>query len=458
MLAYFRLAPRGIVPLTQKTCGFSYSHKIKCKKEEHFLPDYYYILRVNRTSSTKEIKKAYFDLAKKYHPDNNETWEGRHMFLLVAEAYEILTDELKRQQYDEYGSRSSTKGGETAQGPHRASFDTTYDSEELYNKIYGKKARGKDFTINQDYNPSYELKNLDSTYEYKADINFEEAVLGTKFPIELRFKGICPYCQGSKSARGYTGNICPFCEGTGTETERIGHTATRKACSYCNGSRIYIKYKCTQCYATGVYLWVFKHNVIIPPGTESGQVLKIPVHELVIEHSVSAVRNFYVYITVKPSTYFTRDGLDLHSKAPISVPQALLGGKIKVKGMHREEEEVVFEPGQRRVILPNAGVRRSDGRCGSHVVDLILDLSQTQLSESQEELIKQFSFLSHQDYSGTINGIDSLTSHKYDLGIVEPNKVEKEFAFTSEHTTNKEVEKRAKGFIKSIVNTLNFRY
>ncbi|QQP35173.1 DnaJ-like protein subfamily A member 3, partial [Caligus rogercresseyi] len=99
------------------------------------------------------------------------------MFLLIAEAYEILSDELKRQKYDEYGTRSTVMGGTTSKGPQRASTDESYDSEELYEKIYRCRPGSKNFEDEMHYNPSLESSRLDSTYEFKVDLSFEEAAL-----------------------------------------------------------------------------------------------------------------------------------------------------------------------------------------------------------------------------------------------------------------------------------------
>jgi DnaJ-class molecular chaperone len=214
--------------------------------------DYYSALGVSLQSDVQEIKVAYFRLAKRYHPDHNRSPDAESMFELVSEAYEVLSDPVKRKNFDEYGTAGETFGGSTAKGPGRKKGDKTFTSEDLFDRIF--KAEGDKrslFGTEQAYHDGSEFGH-DSTKDLVLTVTFEEAAKGCLYSLQFNQKVVCYKCFGSKSEMGYQGNTCPYCEGTGLETEKVGHITTRRACSYCDGSRIFIKFKCHECCGTGV--------------------------------------------------------------------------------------------------------------------------------------------------------------------------------------------------------------
>jgi DnaJ family protein A protein 3 len=171
--------------------------------------------------------------------------------------------------------------------------------------------------------------------EYVVQLSFEEAALGTTRYISLRVSGVCDKCAGSRAELGYGGNVCPYCEGSGQETVRTGHIVARRDCSYCNGEKIFIKFKCIECHGIGRKIFQRDQHIDIPPGTVHGQVLrfKIDPRQLGIEQG-DEEKDYYLYVTVSvaESTVFSTDGLDLVSNLELSPSLALFGGKITVKG------------------------------------------------------------------------------------------------------------------------------
>ena len=231
-------------------------------------PDYYTILGVSSTSTLPDIKMAYFNMAKKFHPETNKTLDARQMFSLIAEAYDVLSDEERRRKYDETGLGEERFGGRS-EGPGRQTTDSTYTSEQMYEKIFGSGSREaeeeqQDGECHQDFAETY--AGSETTKEYIAKISFEEAFLGTSVTIQCRHVGVCDKGQGSRSELGYTGNVCPYCEGTGQETVRTGHITARSTCSYCNGEKIFIKFKCLECEGLGRKTYDTPVTVNIPPG------------------------------------------------------------------------------------------------------------------------------------------------------------------------------------------------
>ena len=162
-------------------------------------PDYNGILGVKKSASLAEVKLAYFNMAKKFHPDTNKTLDARQVFSLIAEAYDVLSDHRRRAKYDETGLGEEKFGGRSG-GPGRQSSDSSYTSEEMYQRIFGdNRARAGGETepgpgdsegeVHQDYAETY--AGAETTREYIAKISFEEAFLGTTIRIQYKYVGTC---------------------------------------------------------------------------------------------------------------------------------------------------------------------------------------------------------------------------------------------------------------------------
>lgn len=183
--------------------------------------DYYKILDVPKTASQKEIKKAYYQLAKKYHPDTNKDDEAAKKFQEVSEAYECLSDDSKRKQYDTFGSGSGAAGGydPDANNPFATGrtgfqgFHSTVDPEELFKRVFGDlgfdmfKERAGDFGFQET-----EWGHA-ASQEVHLKLTFLEAANGCTKKVEINVVDTCPKCNGSKSAEGHKPVRCPFCEG-----------------------------------------------------------------------------------------------------------------------------------------------------------------------------------------------------------------------------------------------------
>ena len=130
--------------------------------------------------------------------------------------------------------------------------------------------------------------------------------------------GVSDKCQGSRSELGYTGNICPYCEGTGEETVRTGHITARKTCTYCEGSRIFIKFKCLECEGTGRKMYNKPFMLDIPPGTDHGQVFRMELdpRQLGLPESDWGIKQWlWVTVSVGDSEHFFLDNRDLETDA-----------------------------------------------------------------------------------------------------------------------------------------------
>lgn len=408
-------------------------------------PDYYALLGINRTSDIKTIKLAYYRLAKKYHPDNNRGNEAKYMFQLIAEAYDVLSDPSKRDEYDEYGEVRTTFGG-TAQSdaPQRPPDHMTYDPEELFEKIFGEadigRTPGGGFTMpaGEDYAPN--AQGIAPSSEYVVNLSFEEAARGACLEIEIRIRYICPKCRGTRSEMGYTGKTCPYCEGTGTETEKIGHVLTRKACSYCDGTREFIKFKCEECAGIGQTILTAPYKLTVPPGSYHGQVLKVPIGDFLLQYTIDHHQHIFVYLMVEDSEYFRRDGHDIHTDADVTIAQAFLGGTVTVRGLHKAELPVPLSAGRashKVLLVHNEGICHGAGPTaerGDHYVHVGIRVPPlSALSLRQARLLRRFSALlaAAADDDGAHGLVDGAKetddAHKYRVNVVEADRVTRPF-------------------------------
>ncbi|CAK1589148.1 unnamed protein product [Parnassius mnemosyne] len=360
--------------------------------------DYYKVLGVPKNASAKDIKKAYYQLAKKYHPDANKSDpEAPKKFQEVSEAYEILSDENKRKQYDTYGTTTEQMG--MGGGPsgsdgftHQWQYKSTIDPEELFRKIFGdagfKSETFSDFAESQ--------FGFGSAQEVIVNLRFTEAARGVNKEINLNVVDTCPKCQGSRCEPGTKSIKCTYCNGSGMETFSRGPFVMRSTCRHCHGTRMLIKFPCVECEGKGQSVQRKKVTVPVPAGVENGQTVRM------------AVGNNEVFVTfkVEESNYFKRDGPDVHTDCTISVSQAVLGGTVRIQGLY-EDHTLQITPGtssHSTIRLSRKGMKRvSQHGYGDHYVHIKIQVPKT-LSEKQKALMYAYAEL-EEDTPGQIHGV-----------------------------------------------------
>eukprot|EP00088_Acartia_fossae_P030736 TRINITY_DN3171_c0_g1_i5.p1 TRINITY_DN3171_c0_g1~~TRINITY_DN3171_c0_g1_i5.p1 ORF type:complete len:478 (-),score=78.65 TRINITY_DN3171_c0_g1_i5:457-1890(-) len=413
-------------PNIARTLSVTYNINVRHYEGRHI--NYYDVLGVRQHADTKEIKMAYFKMAKKFHPDFNKTLDARQMFELIAEAYEVLSDEERKKEYDETGCVSHRHGGRASDGPGRQSTDKMYTAEQMYTKIFNtKEDTGHDFqeeSAHIDFAAS--LKGASISKEMIISLSFEESVRGRTVVVPLRVIDTCDKCDGSRSEMGYQGKICPYCEGTGEETIKTGHIIGRKECSYCHGEKIFIRYKCIECEGIGKKLYRMPYNLTIPPGTEHGQVLRfiLDPKSLGLTEQNSPERILYVTIKVKDSPFFERDGMDLSSFIRLSPSISLLGGKLEYEGPTVScDLEVQPCTSSHTTLLVNSGGVHSFDYAGDHLLKTLIKVPK-KLTWRQRRKLAAYAALEGDATSGTIDGVTGEMDHKYQLNLVHPSKVE----------------------------------
>ena len=347
--------------------------------------DYYEVLGVDRGADEATIKKAYRQLAKKYHPDANPgDKEAEAKFKEASEAYAVLSDSEKRRQYDQFG-HAAFEGG--AGGAGAGGFDFSgMDFSDMFGDIFGDFFGGGS---RRNSNGPMKGANLRTSVR----ITFEEAVFGCEKEIELVLKDECTNCHGTGAKPGTSPETCSKCGGKGkvvfSQQSLFGMVQNVRECPDCRGTGKIIREKCPDCRGTGYVSSRKRIKVNIPAGIDNGQSVRIrdkgepginggPRGDLLVE------------VVVSPHPVFQREGMNIYSTAPISYAQAVLGGETRI---HTVDGDVIYEvkPGTQtdtRIRLKGKGVPslRNKNNRGDHYVTLIVQVPTNLTAEAKEAL------------------------------------------------------------------------
>jgi len=298
--------------------------------------DYYEILGVPRDASLEDIKKAYRQLALKYHPDKNPDnhKEAEEKFKEIGEAYKILSDPEKRQIYDQYGHAGLEAEGVGA-GAGFGGFD--FDPFKIFEEFFGKESfreEGFGGDIFGDFfgrrtRPRGRTTEPGNDLHYELEISFREAAFGTKKTIKVPRYETCSVCGGSGIEPGSHPETCPSCGGSGYIQTRQGFFSISRTCTHCQGRGTVIKNPCRECRGTGRIRKVRKIEVKIPAGVDDGSHLRLAGEgEAGLRGGVPG--DLYFIIRIRPHPIFKRDGSDVICEVPISFVTAALGGEVSV--------------------------------------------------------------------------------------------------------------------------------
>lgn len=303
--------------------------------------DYYEVLGVSKTASADEIKKAYRKLAMQYHPDRNPgNKEAEEKFKEATEAYEILSDEKKRVQYDQFGFQGVHSDFADAYG--RGGFDFSQmfggsggfgDLDDIFSSFFGggfssRGSRGQ---------------RRGNDLRHDVTLSLEDAVFGKKMEIKLDKKDICDACHGSGAEPGTKTQTCPSCNGTGEVRMAQGFFSVRRTCSRCNGTGSIVTTPCKKCHGTGTIKKPKTISVNIPKGIDDNTQLRISGEGEAIAGGVNG--DLYLYIHVAPHQYFVRDGIDLITEVGINIVQATLGDDIFIETLDKKKVKIKIPAG-----------------------------------------------------------------------------------------------------------------
>ncbi len=350
--------------------------------------DYYEVLGVDRNADDAALKKAYRQLAKKYHPDTNPgNAEAEAKFKEASEAYAVLSDAEKRRQYDQFGHAAFEAGGGAGAGGFEFNFGDMGDIFDMFGDFFGGGSSRR-----RTSNAPMKGANIRTSVRIK----FEEAVFGCEKDIDVSIKDECKKCNATGAKPGTSPVTCTKCGGKGrviyTQQSLFGMIRNEQACPDCNGTGKVIKDKCPDCYGTGYISSRKKIRVSIPAGVDSGQSIKIKDKG---EPGVngSPRGDLLVQVIVDRHPIFQRQDYNLYSTAPISFAQAAIGGDVRITTI---DGEVLFniKPGTQtdtKIRLKGKGVPTLSNKNvrGDHYVTLVVEVP-NKLNKEQKEALLEF--------------------------------------------------------------------
>ena len=346
--------------------------------------DYYEILGVNKTASEDEIKKAYRTLAKKYHPDVSKEPDAVEKFKEVQKAYDCLSDETKRKNYDQFGSEEGNPfGGTGFNGGFGGGFG---GFEDIFSSFFGGgrnrrqsngPTRGNDIRVN-------------------INLTFEEAVFGVKKEIKVDRQEECTKCAGTGAESKNDIHVCNRCHGTGRVlTEQVtilGRIQTETACPDCRGKGKIIDKVCSNCRGAGKTRKQAKINVNIPAGIDDEQTLRLSGQGEAGSNGGPA-GDLFITVSVAEHQIFERDGNDIYLELPVTFSQVALGCEIEVATIHGKVKMKIPAGTQTgtKFKLTGKGVQnQTSGRSGNQYV-IIKVITPTKLDNTQKELFTKLS-------------------------------------------------------------------
>jgi molecular chaperone DnaJ len=347
--------------------------------------DYYKILGIDKNASEDDIKKAFRKLAHQHHPDKNGGDDKK--FKEISEAYAVLSDSKKRQQYDTFGSADNMGGGNPFGGQGFEGFDFSqfnrngqgfeFDMGDIFGDIFGgggrreRVKRGRDVSVD-------------------LEITFSEAVFGVEKKIKLTKNNTCKVCQGSGAKAGSATTTCSTCNGHGIVREAkrsiFGAIQTEKMCPECNGAGKVAKEKCSECRGAGITKSEAEYSVKIPAGINEGESMRLSGAGEAIAGGQPG--DLYIRIHVKDHPIFEKVGNDLTMVLEVKLTEALLGSERSIETLDGQVTVKIPEGVNNGEILrlKGKGVPHGRGR-GDILIEIRIKMP-NRLSRDAKKLIE----------------------------------------------------------------------
>lgn len=336
--------------------------------------DYYEVLGVNKDASESEIKTAYRKLAIKYHPDRNpgdKTAEAK--FKEAAEAYNILHDPQKRQQYDQFGFNAPNSSEGFGGFGGSMNMDDIFS---MFGDIFGGHGGFSGFGGGQRRPQQAHGSDL----RLKVKLNLEEIAKGVTKKFKVKKDVTCSHCHGTGAENGSGTDTCPTCHGSGIITHTtqsiFGMMQTQGICPTCNGEGKIIKNKCHECGGSGVVKGEEVVEINIPAGVAEGMVVNVPNKGNAGRHN-GISGNIQVYIEEEENETFVRDGQDLIYNLLLDFPTAVLGGQVEIPTISDTKIKIKIDPGTqpgKTMRLKGKGLPAVRGY-GNGIGDIIINIS-----------------------------------------------------------------------------------
>ena len=335
--------------------------------------DYYEVLGVDKNASEDDIKKAYRRIAIKYHPDRNPgDKEAEEKFKEAAEAYDVLHDEQKRQQYDQFGFDGPAGMGGFGDFGGGFSMDDIFA---MFGEVFGGRGGFGGGGFGSSRTPQHRGADL----RLKVRLSLQEVATGVTKRFKVKKDITCSHCHGTGSEDGQT-DTCPTCHGSGVVTRTtqsfFGMMQTQSVCPTCQGEGRIIKNKCHECGGSGVVKGDEVVEIKIPAGVAEGMVVNVPGKgNAAIHNGVSG--NIQVLIEEEANDTFIRDGNNVLYNLLLDFPTAAIGGDVEVPTIDGKKVKIGIEPGTqpgKTLRLRGKGLPSVQGY-GNSTGDLVVNIS-----------------------------------------------------------------------------------
>ncbi|PKL36544.1 molecular chaperone DnaJ [Candidatus Peregrinibacteria bacterium HGW-Peregrinibacteria-1] len=363
--------------------------------------DLYEILGISKSATDDEIKKAYRKLALEWHPDKHKGDKtAEEKFKEINQAYEVLSDKQKRQQYDTFGSTGGAGGGFPGGG---GGFDfngfggDTGGFADIFESFFGGGGGGGRASSGRRSSGPRRGNDIEAS----VAITFEEAVFGAEKELEITKPDICKHCKGSGAEPDSSIKTCPTCNGSGeiraVKNTILGQISTSRICSECEGEGKVPEKRCTSCHGTTRSRVKDRIKVKIPAGVDNGSVIRLS-GKGEGGYRGGSHGDLYINLRVSPSNKFIRHGNDIHSEQSIHIIQATLGTEVSVETIHGTEK-IKIPAGTTdgtTFKLSGKGVENIRGGMGDHLIKVKLSVP-SKLSKKEKQLYEEIATLSNLD-------------------------------------------------------------
>ncbi len=363
--------------------------------------DYYEILGVEKNASKDEIKKAFRQKARQYHPDVNKAPDAADKFKEIGKAYETLSDDNKREIYDRYGEDGLQNAGFNPNAFNMGDIDLS----DIFSSFFGG-GFGGGFSSGFERNPNAPERGEDLRMD--IEIDFLEACFGLEREIKVRHLEPCEECNSTGMQKDAKDTVCPTCGGAGRVQQStrtiLGSFTSVTTCPNCHGTGKNPKAFCRACNGLGAVEREKKITIKIPHGIEHGSKMRV-ASEGNAGRNGGRTGDLYVVIHTKQSKEFTRHGFDIYTELEITTPQAVIGDEIKVKTIHGETIATIPAGIQNedKITLKGMGVPYlgSDTQKGNHYITVKVSIPK-KLTPQEEKLYRELFVLSKQQEKDNI--------------------------------------------------------
>lgn len=352
--------------------------------------DYYEVLGVSKGASDDEIKGAFKRLAKKYHPDVSKEKDAETKFKEVQEAYAVLSDKEKKNQYDNYGHQAFNNGGGFGGGGFNPN---DFDFGDIFSDIFGSSFGFGGF------NTSTNRRRKGRDISVATTITFEEAVFGVEKEIEVDTYVECETCDGKG---GHGEHTCSKCRGSGSVIQEqrtmFGTFQTRTTCDLCSGSGVTYDKTCSSCSGRGIERKRKTLKINLPAGVDNGNQLRVAGKGEVGSNG-GPNGDVYIDIKVKKHEFYEREGDEINIDLPITITDAILGTKKEIPTLYGNIILTVPAGSQSgdRHRLKGKGIENVQSRRKGDMFVTIKVITPSKLDRTQKELIKNLSLTDLED-------------------------------------------------------------